>query len=306
MDLFVLFLYILLYWSQYRFYRLFFFKQHTAYDMRISYWSSDVCSSDLAICVSLAAGAASQRDTYRRSVYTPRGSFPGYYSAPSAICQRQAAASTAGTGYAIYNVQQRLDQTRRDLADTVVQLSTVDPDRSYGGKIVLAKIMDKKLPKIVTINLDWNGERYPFSFRLVKPGTPAPVYTNLAAVTPQTPDAGMVVGAADAAAAGAPGSPASATEAEWSPQAVPVALDAELASAAQSFKAPMAFMEKTTVSKVRADGKSLVMTALVDQEGAVVTENGRRQIIRKRSEEHTSELQSLMRNSYAVFCLKKK
>src|SRR3546814_9014160 len=27
---------------------------------------------------------------------------------------------------------------------------------------------------------------------------------------------------------------------------------------------------------------------------------------RKRSEEHTSELQSLMRNSYAVFCLNKK
>src|SRR3546814_7329746 len=27
---------------------------------------------------------------------------------------------------------------------------------------------------------------------------------------------------------------------------------------------------------------------------------------RARSEEHTSELQSLMRNSYAVFCLKKK
>src|SRR3546814_9320997 len=28
--------------------------------------------------------------------------------------------------------------------------------------------------------------------------------------------------------------------------------------------------------------------------------------VRARSEEHTSELQSLMRNSYAVFCLKKK
>src|SRR3546814_7553964 len=28
--------------------------------------------------------------------------------------------------------------------------------------------------------------------------------------------------------------------------------------------------------------------------------------MRERSEEHTSELQSLMRNSYAVFCLKKK
>src|SRR3546814_6824006 len=30
------------------------------------------------------------------------------------------------------------------------------------------------------------------------------------------------------------------------------------------------------------------------------------QIVHKRSEEHTSELQSLMRISYAVFCLKKK
>src|SRR3546814_1455688 len=32
----------------------------------------------------------------------------------------------------------------------------------------------------------------------------------------------------------------------------------------------------------------------------------RRAVLRNRSEEHTSELQSLMRNSYAVFCLKKK
>src|SRR3546814_2221753 len=31
-----------------------------------------------------------------------------------------------------------------------------------------------------------------------------------------------------------------------------------------------------------------------------------RERVQKRSEEHTSELQSLMRNSYAVFCLKKK
>src|SRR3546814_4750816 len=33
---------------------------------------------------------------------------------------------------------------------------------------------------------------------------------------------------------------------------------------------------------------------------------GTRTAVRHRSEEHTSELQSLMRNSYAVFCLKKK
>src|SRR3546814_7786032 len=33
---------------------------------------------------------------------------------------------------------------------------------------------------------------------------------------------------------------------------------------------------------------------------------GVRQGVSQRSEEHTSELQSLMRSSYAVFCLKKK
>src|SRR3546814_3651206 len=34
--------------------------------------------------------------------------------------------------------------------------------------------------------------------------------------------------------------------------------------------------------------------------------DGAGEIVRDRSEEHTSELQSLMRISYAVFCLKKK
>src|SRR3546814_7988174 len=42
-----------------------------------------------------------------------------------------------------------------------------------------------------------------------------------------------------------------------------------------------------------------VASALIDI-GVLSSESSRR------SEEHTSELQSLMRNSYAVFCLKKK
>src|SRR3546814_10555728 len=45
--------------------------------------------------------------------------------------------------------------------------------------------------------------------------------------------------------------------------------------------------------------------ALAEQAGEVAAAGiGRRRI--RRSEEHTSELQSLMRSSYAVFCLKKK
>src|SRR3546814_1305717 len=48
------------------------------------------------------------------------------------------------------------------------------------------------------------------------------------------------------------------------------------------------------------------------EEGREVAEEFRRQVLcfvddpQRRSEEHTSELQSLMRISYAVFCLKKK
>src|SRR3546814_9028783 len=34
-------------WLYYGFFSFFFFKQKTAYEMRISDWSSDVCSSDL-------------------------------------------------------------------------------------------------------------------------------------------------------------------------------------------------------------------------------------------------------------------
>src|SRR3546814_5881478 len=46
----------------------------------------------------------------------------------------------------------------------------------------------------------------------------------------------------------------------------------------------------------------------VAEQGALVADALRHSVREeiKRSEEHTSELQSLMRNSYAVFCLKKK
>src|SRR3546814_4924467 len=45
---------------------------------------------------------------------------------------------------------------------------------------------------------------------------------------------------------------------------------------------------------------------VVGVQGAEHQVAGKRGLDRDRSEEHTSELQSLMRSSYAVFCLKKK
>src|SRR3546814_2187847 len=51
------------------------------------------------------------------------------------------------------------------------------------------------------------------------------------------------------------------------------------------------------------DGAGIVERREVDDLVAALSVEGRRTL---RSEEHTSELQSLMRISYAVFCLKKK
>src|SRR3546814_1772404 len=52
------------------FYHLFFFKQKTAYEMRISDWSSDVCSSDLVDVDVLALQEVSSRDPRSRGIDT--------------------------------------------------------------------------------------------------------------------------------------------------------------------------------------------------------------------------------------------
>src|SRR3546814_7208340 len=72
---------------------------------------------------------------------------------------------------------------------------------------------------------------------------------------------------------------------------------AEIAHAGVAFAAP----GRLAAFGVRRRTGAQVVVAGMDQ--AQVTRAAR---VRSRSEEHTSELQSLMRISYAVFCLKKK
>src|SRR3546814_5544837 len=50
---------------------IFFFKQKTAYEMRISDWSSDVCSSDLRSPRSAQARGERQMRTYDHNVLAP-------------------------------------------------------------------------------------------------------------------------------------------------------------------------------------------------------------------------------------------
>src|SRR3546814_2868914 len=47
---------------------LFFFKQKTAYEVRISYWSSDVCSSDLPIRIVVPFTAGGYTDVLTRKI----------------------------------------------------------------------------------------------------------------------------------------------------------------------------------------------------------------------------------------------
>src|SRR3546814_6545553 len=67
--------------------------------------------------------------------------------------------------------------------------------------------------------------------------------------------------------------------------------------------ATWAFLRTTFTAPLR--------TRITELEGMVAAERKRceameTRLVQRRSEEHTSELQSLMRISYAVFCLKKK
>src|SRR3546814_2795822 len=74
-------------------------------------------------------------------------------------------------------------------------------------------------------------------------------------------------------------------------------------SVRRSWKGPLILKGVLDVEDARA-------AVSCDADGIVVSNHGGRQLdsapASLRSEEHTSELQSLMRISYAVFCLKKK
>ncbi len=144
-----------------------------------AFWSS----FGLAILGGLAAGAAaSQTNTYTSSTYSRYGSFHSVARYPSLAGQLQADRITADTSYAIAAMQHRLDETKERLQYELVQLSTVDPGDTYGGRIILGKLKSSKVPQDVRVTIDWNGDKYSFAFRLDKAGSPAPPFTSITPV----------------------------------------------------------------------------------------------------------------------------
>jgi hypothetical protein len=134
-----------------------------------------------------SAAAASQQYRYTATTYTPRGTYRTVFTAPSAAGQVQAVALAAGTGVGIAAVQNQLERTLSELSTDIIQMTTVDPGDSYGGRIVVSKVkFGKTLPARVDLVVNWNGEDYPLAFQVAKPGTPAPAFTT--APTPAIPE----------------------------------------------------------------------------------------------------------------------
>src|SRR3546814_18433050 len=71
------------------FFLFFFFKQKTAYEMRISDWSSDVCSSDLGLSQPYPYGAARLR-ARRISLFRLSAAAAGRGAARDALCAARA------------------------------------------------------------------------------------------------------------------------------------------------------------------------------------------------------------------------
>jgi len=132
----------------------------------------------IAMLAGVAVAAASQAyttQTYQSYTNTPWGSIShvAQWRDNSAGTVGALAAGAAGSA-AIVGVQNRLDYTIRNLSSEVIQTTTIDPDSSYGGRLVIEKVKDLKLPQDVHLTIAWNGVDYRFAFRVTKPGQDLP------------------------------------------------------------------------------------------------------------------------------------
>jgi len=129
----------------------------------------------VAMIGGLAAGAAaSQRDYSHGTITGPYGTYTIHTSYPSLAGALQANQISANTGFSIAAIQYQLDRTIELINDHIVQRTTVDSGSSYGGLIILDKLKQGDPPFEMHLDVDWNGERYPFAYVMQKPGRPVP------------------------------------------------------------------------------------------------------------------------------------
>jgi hypothetical protein len=151
--------------------------------------------SAIGVAVLAGAAAAAVSSAHNTNTYRSRTSGPFGTVSHVAVWRDNspgiigATAATAAGVAGIVGIQRRLDYTLENLAGDIVQTTTIDPDASYGGRIVLAK---PKAPPPYDVNviINWNGADYPFAFRVTEAGKNIPAaYTTPPAALPTAADA---------------------------------------------------------------------------------------------------------------------
>ena len=129
-----------------------------------------------AIAVAMAgasAAVAANQNAYRTTDATltaPGGRVYRYTAQtydPTAAALGTAAAS-AGTTVALTGIRNTLDSTLAGLHEEVLQTTTIDPNMAWGGKVVAAKLPGSTWPRDVTVTVAWQGDTYPFHFRVAR------------------------------------------------------------------------------------------------------------------------------------------
>jgi hypothetical protein len=111
----------------------------------------------------------------------------------------------ASTGYNIAAVQYQLDRTLDMLDNHVIQRATVDPGESYAGLIITDKLKAGNPPYELHLDVDWNGERYPFAYVLERPGKAIPERYNAMLAAKAKPKLASAPFSAPAAPQASPG-----------------------------------------------------------------------------------------------------
>jgi hypothetical protein len=102
-------------------------------------------------------------------------------------------ATAAVAGGAIHGIDRKLDYTLDQINGQILQTTTVDPESSLGGVIVVPIGKDTAYPAEIRIMIDFNGVAYPFAFRLspdgmnVPPPFPATARSDVMPYAPQQP-----------------------------------------------------------------------------------------------------------------------
>src|SRR3546814_10563539 len=131
---------------------VFFFKQKTAYELRISDWSSDVCSSDLTFAVKLA-GLLSRQDGFVENT-GPGGDFGGHKEWAAHIDARWLAADwlTADYSYDRSHLQYYNYQFQGVIPRSEEHTSELQSLMRISYAVFCLKKQQKKSPQTKTAN----------------------------------------------------------------------------------------------------------------------------------------------------------